>query len=358
MIINKNDELVSLLKTLTKDSRTPDCSTVVSKVCFKKGEGIKFTFNENINYLIYKNPEVDFNAKVEGSLFVSTILSEFENGKETVNIAADTTSEIKVVINDKYYFEAENSDLLFKTGIEKYITFTKEQFELLKKDFVYTIANYFENPKTTDVVGFACHEGAVFKLLPSVSAYKISKFDALINETTFQQNYGHETKIWLLPRKVYDIVIGNEISMDFLDEEIYISTEKVYISYSPIYMGTNVFKQNLFYRGAEQKNPVKLSVFKNLNIKGLINNAFDVEEDKNVNVSVNNNKAEIKIENLTYNTDITTPDCKFYFNLTVLNFLLDILSDEATISEIDDETKYLIKDGDDILFIPKTSFLD
>ena len=228
----------------------------------------------------------------------------------------------------------------------------------MKKDFVYTIANYFENPKTTDVVGFVCHEGAVFKLLPSVSAYKISKFDALINETTFQQNYGHDTKIWLLPRKVYDIVIGNEISMDFLDEEIYISTEKVYISYSPIYMGTNVFKQNLFYRGAEQKNPVKLSVFKNLNIKGLINNAFDVEEDKNVSISVNNNKAEIKIENLTYNTDITTPDCKFYFNLTVLDFLLDVLSDEATISEIDDETKYLIKDGDDILFIPKTSFLD
>ena len=33
---------------------------------------------------------------------------------------------------------------MFKTGIEKHITFTKEQFELLKKDFVYTIANYFE----------------------------------------------------------------------------------------------------------------------------------------------------------------------------------------------------------------------
>lgn len=358
MIINKNDELVSLLKTFTKDSRTPECSTVVSKICFKKGEGIKFTFGENINYLIYKNSEVDFNAKVDGSLFVSTILSEFENGKETVNIAADTTSEIKVVIDNKYYFEAENFNSSFETDSEKHISFTKEQFESLKKDFVYTIANYFENPKTTDVIGFACYEGTMFKLLPSVSAYKISKFDALIDETKLQQDYGHETKIWLLPRKVYDIVIGNEISMNFCEDEIYISTEKVYISYSITYMGTTVFKQNLAYRGAEQNKPIKLSVFKNLNTKGFVNNAFDIDEDKNVSISVNNNKAEIKIENLAYKTDITAPDCKFYFNLTVLDFLLDVLSDEATISEIDDETKYLIKDGDDILFIPKTSFLD
>ena len=73
MIINKNDELVNLLKTFTKDNKTPDCSTVVSKVCFKKEQGIKFTFSENINYLIYKNSEVDFNAKIDGSLFVLLI---------------------------------------------------------------------------------------------------------------------------------------------------------------------------------------------------------------------------------------------------------------------------------------------
>ena len=198
----------------------------------------------------------------------------------------------------------------------------------------------------------------MFKLLPSVSAYKISKFDALIDETTLQQNYGHETKIWLLPKKVYDIVVGNEISMEFREEEIYISTEKVYISYNITYMGTGVFKQNLAYRGVSQNNPVKFSVFKNLNTKGFVNNTFEIEEDKNISISVNSNKAEIKIENLTYKTDITAPDCKFYFNLEVFNFLLDVLSEEATISEIDDETKYLIKDGDDILFIPKSNFLD
>ena len=236
MIINKNDELVNLLKTFTKDNKTPDCSTVVSKVCFKKEQGIKFTFSENINYLIYKNSEVDFNAKIDGSLFVSVVLSEFESGKETVNIAVDATSEFKVIVNDKYYFEAENFSSSFESGIEKHITFTKEQFDLLKNDFVYTVANYFENPKTTDVIGFACHEGTMFKLLPSVSAYKISKFDALIDETTLQQNYGHETKIWLLPKKVYDIVVGNEISMEFREEEIYISTEKVYISYNITYI--------------------------------------------------------------------------------------------------------------------------
>ena len=358
MIINKNDELVNLLKTFTKDNKTPDCSTVVSKVCFKKDEGIKFTFSENINYLIYKNSEVDFNAKIDGSLFVSVVLSEFESGKETVNIAVDATSEFKVVVNDKYYFEAENFSSSFESGIEKHITFTKEQFDLLKNDFVYTVANYFENPKTTDVIGFACHEGTMFKLLPSVSAYKISKFDALIDETALQQNYGHETKIWLLPKKVYDIVVGNEISMEFREEEIYISTEKVYISYNITYMGTGVFKQNLAYRGVSQNNPVKFSVFKNLNTKGFVNNTFEIEEDKNISISVNSNKAEIKIENLTYKTDITAPDCKFYFNLEVFNFLLDVLSEEATISEIDDETKYLIKDGDDILFIPKSNFLD
>lgn len=361
MIINKDDELVAVLNEFTKDAKTPNCSTAVSKTKFCSGKGIVFTFSEGIEKVSWKNESVDFSTNVEGSFFVTVLLSELKK-KDKVEIKFENS---KVVINGNYSFTAEGSgDTSFDCRPARNdITFTKEQFNNLNKDFVYTIGDYFLNPKTTDVVGIACHQGSVYKLLPSISAYKISKFDAVIDETSMAQNYGHTTRIWLLPKKVVDITRGETVNVELNDEYIFVSTEKMKIVYSSTNFGTNVFKKRLNSFGIEANSSfLPLSKLKEINFEDFVANSFWTEEDKNVAIDISGKKAKITIDNCEFVAPIDAKDFKLCTNMVVLDFLLHVASDGAMIGDINDgdseEYKYVVKEENSITFIPKTNYLD
>ena len=360
MIIKKDCKLVELLKVFKKDCATPNCSTVVSRILFIKNKGIKFVFNENIESVYFVEPSVDFGLKVSGSLPVSAILSELENGAESVELQVVDSSKLSIA--NKYIFDGERtSDDDAPNFPEKEMTISAEEVQNLEKDFQYTIGNYFENPKTTETIAVAVHEGSVYKLLAGCSAYKIGKFNATIDETAFSRSYGHDTHIWLLPKKLFDLSIGLGLSFYFEDDIVIAFNDKVKIRFTNDDMGTNIFKRNLQYfgRGVPEKN-FQLKFLRQTGIEKIANDMFDIEEDKNACVSFAPQGTKVEIENLKYNVNIKdAPTFNFSTNLMVMKFLIEEdFPDDALIGELEEDAPYIVKVKDEAIFVPKTNYID
>ena len=358
MVINKNDELVEVMRELVKGARTPRCSTIITKTIFnKEANVIIFYFPENIQYFVWKNAGVDFDCTVEGSFFITAILSEFEK-KDKVEL---TLKDSKVFVNDTYKFESNQR----QTGVPRcttsanIISFTQEQFDNLKKDSVYTVGNFFLNSKTTDVIGFANYQGELYKLLPGVSAYKIEKFDALIDKTNLSQRYGHSIYIWLMPLRLVELTKGSKIEIDFDDSYIYIYTDKMAISYNCVDFGLTEFKNRVAKFGIVPNDTFfPISALKDLNLDDFINNFFHEEEDKIASIIIKDNIATITIDNCEFKVPVQAKDYEIYTNVAVLNFLKNLQSD-FMIGEVESMSgNYILTDGISIIFIPKTKFID
>ena len=363
MIIEKNDELVNLLKNLLPSSRTPSCSSVISKVGFHN-KGITFYLTERIETVTYFCDSVDIPAcYVANSFFVSLLLSEIER-KGKAEIKYSESPKKSVVVNDEYVFNITESASSIYRGEEDVtadIRFSKEQISALYKDFVYTIGDYFTNPKTTDVIAIAIKEGTVYKLLPGIHTYSISKFDAVIDDAHVARRYGHSKSIFLLPRKLFDLIIGDEVKIQLGDEYVTIKTNKVEICYQFVEFGTKAFTKFIAYYGTTPaESSIALSSLKNLGIKDFVDNGFESEEDKNIQITIENDKAKISIENCTFTKDIKEKNFKISTNMSCLSFLIETCSESATIEEVEteDENFYLIHDGEKIIFIPKTNYFE
>jgi len=366
MIISKNDKFVEFLRTLTEFSKTPNCSTVVSKIEFIEGNGICFYFSENIERIFIKNKNVDFSRYVEGDIFITATLAELSAGDVEIKYEQETNS---VILNNKFSFNSFILNRNFTDSIieDNDIFFSKEQWDNLAEDFKFTLGCCFTNPKTADTIGFANNQGTLYKLLPGTSAYVIDKFDASVNETSMSQNYGHSSNIWLMPRKVYDLICSMNESTVFIrfeDDNIKIETENMFLVYKTTYMGNGCFKRRLSLISTGTNNLIDITLLKELisNVKNLVGFCFENGEDKNLQLSIADGLATISIEELTTKIKIkqTSDTLKLCANFNFISYIVDKLSNNAVIidSSCNEEDIYLIKDGNRNIFFNKIDYLD
>ena len=361
MIIRKDSELVKIFKVLLEDHKTPGCSTVVSKVEFYKNKGISFRFlDSNKMNLKYKEETVDFECSIEDSWIVTLILSILKD-KEEVELKV---SNGKLVVDNLYEFNASNDTQDYDGWEWHYddIVLNTEQIEELRKDCFYTVGNYFSNPKSTNVVGIANNSGSIYKLIPSVYVYKIEPLNGLINDVKFSQSFGHSDIIWILPKVIFDIISGsNKAGFYFINSNyVSIATDKIDIHYNTDKFGTTKFKDRLKWFGSTPRTDLSpdfnLSKIKKVLLDDY--STFELEEDKNISIVVENNIATIKIGGCTYSTNIEENNFVIKTNFAALLFVLKNCSDNAVIREIEEDNAYLVIDGDSTIYIPRVDFLD
>ena len=358
MVITKSDDLFKILKNIQKESKTPKCSTVVRNVQFIKNKGIVFKFSENIRYLYYYNTDVDFTTAVS-NFVIEAILACFETADE---VSINYTDIGGVSINGCINVESSNESVEFvdiNNDLKFDLIFTKEQFDKLENDFIYTIGNNFYNPKTTDTIGFAVNSGELYKLRAGINIYSISKFDATINNATMEQNYGHNNFISLMPRKVFDLVAGDTVYIKIQDanENTIIKTNKMHIVYNIAKMNTGVFLERLKkFNSDSADNGVKIpNALKNLKLNNFVKNYSEESEDNSVVVNLADSTVSLFNScNLNFQ-DAQQCDYKISTNLQAFSFLLDNISEDSCIKEMEDGSCYYIKNNEVIYFFVKNN---
>lgn len=364
MIIKKDDNLAVLMRKFLKDYNTQNCSMIVLKTCFDHMEKtVSFVFSENIESIVAKCEDVDFTASINGSFFITAILSELDRFGE-VRVCRPDPEKNDITVNSIKFDECEFESKTFP-NVETDISFTKEEFDKLGNDFTCTTGNWFVSPKTTDVIGFYVYEGALHKVLPGISVYKIGKFEASVNAVGLEQRYGHSASTWLLPRPVYDIFAGDAVKIALNSEGMVLTNNWLALSYSTPEMSTNAFKKKInAARNATADNVPKspMKPYKAIDFSVFMKAGFESEEDRNVKIykdaETNKNPGEMTviIDDAKFNAvfEGANESIPLNTNLSSLAFILGQVSDDAQIAEANTETDsvYVIIDGDEFIFIP------
>ena len=357
MVITKSDDLFKILKNIQKESKTPNCSTAVRSVLFAKNKGIVFKFSESIRYLYYYNADVDFTASIS-NFVIEAILACSETADEITINRADRG----VCINGSVVVESISEsieDVDINNDLKFDLIFTKEQFDKLENDFIYTIGNNFHNPKTTDTIGFAINSGELYKLRAGINIYSISKFDATINDVTMEQDYGHNNFISLMPRKVFDLVSGDTVYVKIQDPNgsTIIKTNKMHIVYDTPEMGTSVFLERLKKLNSDSTdNGIKIpNALKNLKINNFVKNCSEESEDKNIVVNLSDSTVSLFNACVLNFQDEQQCDYKISTNLQAFSFLLDNTSENSYIKEMEDGSCYYVKNNEVIYFFIKNN---
>jgi hypothetical protein len=337
MVLTKDSEEIKIFKELVKDSLNKNASFTINNISFIPEKGIKIVIDECDTSTIYiKNPNVDFAAAVS-NLIIPIILGAISN-KDSINIVYSDNG--KVEIDDTYAVEIispDNSSKFYNQVSEPMITFTKEQYAKLEKDFDLTKGNYFSNEKNVDTIGFVNDEGSIKLISTGAYLYKYSdNLDATIDTVVAEQIGGHDVQIFLLPRKIYDITkhfkdslkisLGGQGCIEF-------ESDTIYFNYSTVNFGTTKYKSVKNDVLTTGNTSFKISDIKDVMIdlvEPILNNNFIAEEDSNIEivsdngkmlVSLNDNQI-IKLDNevnlsLAANAEVLLYLCKNYPNAEV-----------------------------------------
>ena len=353
MVITKGSKTANILAELINPSYTQKATTNVSYVEFVKDKGIYIRFDDAIESLFITDKTVDFSCEVVGSYLV-TVLNftlakndaniSFINGKVMVSgFAFDT--------RDEQQFESVNFS-------QAHITFTKEQWAKLEKDFVATAGNTFKNPRITDVVNFTVHQGVLYKTLPNISHWEISKFDATIDDVGLSQEYGHTTKIWGLPKKVWSLLKEADEVQLFLASynKILAKADGLELVYS-IYPSKNTaFLDMLEKRTNGQKCLTIKDISANGELLRLLEDskkyAFEQEEDKNCLITVEEGELKFEVDtnaSTKFEIAYSGPTVKISVDLVVLEHVLKYLPEDTEIREY--EKSIIFVNGDKTIFV-------
>lgn len=357
MIITKESETVKILKEMFSMARTARTSTNVSAVEFVEKKGILVRFDDSPREIFIKNTDVDVGFSVSGSMFVTALVAGADSNGQ-VEITKENT-EVKV---GNFLFKDTESSYFNERepNANPHIKFTKEQFAKLENDFTVTIANYFSNPKNTDAIGFAINEGTLWEIAPGASLYKIAKIDAVVDEVQLAQDFGHEDRIFLFPRKVFDLAKHSqniEIYFNKDYEQIEINTDTVYLIYNPQRFGVNKFKSNLAVR---QDGTLALSEFKAVipMLEEITSHTFENVEDMNVTLKFHSNEIDSEIEDCHFKTTKETSvdeDVTINTNIVALLYVLKSMPKTAKIKEIEGDM-IIVSNGDSYFYLPNGNF--
>ena len=329
MIISKESNLVKMFKEIIESSRTPKAAKEVVSVSFIHNEGISVDFNDNLASIFIKDTTVDFEAATDG-MIIPIILSELSKNN-SIEIKKNTENE--VIINNKWNIQSTDycdKSVTSKKEIETPIlSFTKEQYIKLENDFIFTIGNYFSNPKNTDCIGFVIKEGLVYEICPGASLYKLGKIDATIDSVEAQHVMNYETKIYLLPRKIYNIVKHFDGTINFHMNpagKMEISSENVYAIFNCPNYGTSVFAEVLEHSVAIEDG-IKASAFTKIVETVDSVNLYNYKDTEDMNISVKitegNAKISLKDEILSISIPVENiPNISFCVNANVLYYLV------------------------------------
>lgn len=331
MVITKNSEVAKILKDLLKDVLTPRAIGEINCVSFVENKGIVVIFdNSAINKLYIKDETVDFTKSVNG-LIVQTIAAALVSADEVSITSVDTG----VCVAGKWIVANEEDSTSFINNLvdRPLISFTNEQYAKLEKEFELTVANYFSNQKNVDTIGFVNDEGAISFIAPGASLYKIShEIDATVDAVFAEQLLGHSTRIYLIPRRVYDMTKYFKDNLKIYlspDYEVLFESDTVMLTYVPVDFGTNKYQNNksiaVDFEGGQEVAAIKDIVAEY--VDPIIANKFAGEEDQNIEIKAEDGEMTITIGNnisikvdssltfkLAANAEVISYICKNYPN--------------------------------------------
>lgn len=355
MVITKNSEVAKIFYELTKEVLTPNVIGEVSCVSFVSGKGYVIKFeNSSIRKLVIKDINVDFDAYVNGTV-IQAVLSEFD-GSETVEVIKNDNGT--VIVGGKWEISSVgdgdgiSSSRLFDRAT---ITFTPEQYAKLEKDFELTVANYFSNQKNVDTIGFVNDEGAIKLVSVGASLYKIAhKFDATIDDVFAEQTLGHDTRIYLIPRRIYNLTKYFKSNLQiFLTEgnTVMFESDTVAITYDTIGFGTNQYKTNRNL-AVDFEDGIEVSTFKDTvvnMVKPILSKLPASEEDYNIEVKAADGKLKINLNNNLTITADTDKTFTLSANAEVVSYICENYPD-AKIKEASDSVLLAKSENDYLIF--------
>lgn len=267
--ISESDACIKVFKKLYKSfTKTGGISTANLKVFFHNN-GIKIKFDDVI---IDIDGSYDLSAgySVTNPLFISVILTHFENSHEDISI---DFSDGKVKIDD-YTFSYEKEGISLTVFTEWHMKFSSEQWNNLEKKFDITLGNY-NNPEKLDCIILAVNEGDTFIIEPSYDMVKIEKPEALIETVSLEQSYGHSCNLFSLPKKIWEIFkdSDDDVFLEFYsDETVRIHSHNIQISYHADIIGGKYYAET--YLPNRAQDGIDISNIKNaiLPLEGLIKN--------------------------------------------------------------------------------------
>ena len=348
MVISKESNLVKIFNEIIEPSRTPKTATEVASVSFTLNKGITVNFDDNLTNLYIKDTTVDFEASADG-MIIPIILSELSKN-DSVELTQKESGEI--LVNDKWNIQTSSMASFRTNEIETPIlSFTKEQYLKLENDYIFTVGNYFSNPKNTDCIGFVIKEGTVYEICPGASLYKLGKFDATIDSVEAQHVMNYDTKIYLFPRKIYNITKHfNETIKFHMDSEgtITISSDSVFVTFNCPSYGTNVFSE-ILSNSTAINDGIKASTFEKIveTIEPVLACNYKDTEDINVSVKVVDGTANIDFKDESSKISLTvenTPNTSFCVNANVLCYLVKNFPE--SVLKIDSSDFIYVQDGE------------
>lgn len=357
MLIKKED--AKIFSNILKASKTKNMDTFIKEIVFYKEKGILFKFTSDFKTLFLKNKDVDFDRSISSNIFVSAVLSEIEKNEEANITFNEAEGNIYVgnnifsssginpeTIDDYFYSQKEDNEDEY---VVPFVTFTNEQWKKLSKDFVYTLSNSFLQTKSTATIGFTFSEDKTYKLLPSIFVYKISSFDATIDNVAISQIFGHNTRTFLLPEKVYEMFEDAE-NIKFTIRGaggVYVWSDKIFVSYTACSFGVENFKARLSHRFTDEGGAFKyLSYLKNLKdfFKSMEKHSFENYEDSTVEIKFEGSSISVFIDGMvrTFEESSEFPTCGWAVPLHILCFLLDNYSENVVFKKVNDLDELLI----------------
>lgn len=357
MVITKNSEVAKIFKDLLKDVLTPRAIGEINYVSFVENKGIIVSMdNSSISSLYIKNETVDFTKSVNG-LIVQTIAAALDSADEINVVSVDTG----VRVADKWVVTNVESSITFRdTLIERpLITFTKEQYAKLEKDFDLTVANYFSNQKNVDTIGFVNDEGAVKLVATGASLYKIShEIDATIDTVFAEQVMGHSTEIYLIPRRIYDMTkhFKDNLKVCLYIGEVMFESDTVMLTYTPVNFGTNQYKNNKSI-AVDFEDGLEISEIKDTiatYVEPILANKFASAEDQNIEIKAENGKMDIVIGNNIYITIDSNLTFKLAANAEVISYICKNYPN-GKIKEVSN-TSIIVKSENDYLIFSNNKF--
>ena len=339
-----NQELSSYFEKFLKETNNERTNGSINCVQFIKNGGIRVKMP---NCCVTLNlPEVDITGAVEGPYIISALVSELKKG----NVEIKNNNGTIEFCN--YYFAVSNSfnipSVNEVSGADPELQFTTEQWKKLEKDFYLTAGNYFISSKATDVIGFAMIEGTVKEIVPG-GVRKIANFDVLKDDVQLERNFGHTRRIYLLPKKVYDFVEGDKISLKFNgnSDSVCIYSNKVIVEYNFVDFGLKLL--DLLDVG---------TINTQISLGELKHCIPDIpqpenEEDMLVEISFHEDNTTASINNLSWKSEgrAETNFQKLSLNYQIIKYLIGILPESATLYKTNNLDYYVVKNGEESYFI-------
>lgn len=342
MILKKESKFVNLLKTLLEGSKTKDFSTNISAIGFSSDGNIIVHCNSVKDLEIKIKSNSDFDASLP-KIAATFILASLENN-DTVEI---TKNENKVKIGNFSVTTLDVGNVYYNdSGKGRNLFFTKEQFNSLEKDFKYSLCNCFVNPKMCDTIVFGVNEGSVYEVLPNPDLYCIKQVNGVVDTVYFEQNFGHSSFMFVLPKIVFDIIKNEEnINICLDSERNIIYSNEIKVGFNCVDFGCSAFINKLGFRNFENGISFK-PFFKVKDIISSINKNYNSKNDEYYYIE----EGKILLEESVVSTIDLPENFLITINNIVLEELLNILSEEAVLKISDNIV--IIKDNDNYYFLP------